>query len=141
MSKRLVVIADSDALIAQANFKDKHHKKAIVISKILNDRQALILYPATTIAETTAYMQRVLNSNATAYSTAEYFTNSRVNILEVNQQTLTKAFGYFSSKASKKNTLFDCIVAALAEKHHADAIFSFDKFYKKRGFKLASELK
>ena len=141
MSKRLVVVADSDALIAQANFEDKHHKKAIVISRILNDKQALILYPVTTIAETTAYMQRVLNSNATAYSTAEYFTDPSVNVLEVNQQILTKAFSYFSSKASKKNTLFDCIVAALAEKHHADAIFSFDKFYKKRGFKLTSELK
>lgn len=42
---------------------------------------------------------------------------------------------------SKHATLFDGIVAAVAEKYQADAIFSFDKFYKRKGFKLASELK
>ncbi len=43
-------------------------------------------------------------------------------------------------KKSKHNTLFDAVVAATAKKYQADAIFSFDKFYKKQGFKLASEL-
>jgi len=47
---------------------------------------------------------------------------------------------YFSSTTSKKNTLFDCIVAVTAEENKADAIFSFDKFYKRKGFKLASEI-
>ena len=47
---------------------------------------------------------------------------------------------YFNPDTSKKNTLFDCTVAAVAEEYKADAIFSFDKFYKSKGFKLASEL-
>jgi predicted nucleic acid-binding protein len=62
------------------------------------------------------------------------------NVVEVNKQTLIKASDYFSPKTSKKNTLFDCIVAALAEEYKADAIFSFDRFYSRNGFKLASEL-
>lgn len=67
-------------------------------------------------------------------------TDPSIQVVEVNQQMLTTALKYFSPSASKKNTLFDCIVAAVVEEHQADAIFSFDKFYKKEGFKLASEL-
>lgn len=63
-----------------------------------------------------------------------------VEVAEINKQTLIHALNYFSPITSKKNTLFDCIVAAVAEEYKADAIFSFDKFYKKKGFKLASEL-
>jgi len=43
-------------------------------------------------------------------------------------------------KKGKHHTLFDAVVAAVADKYQADAIFSFDKFYKSKGFKLASDL-
>ncbi|MBL7150843.1 type II toxin-antitoxin system VapC family toxin [Candidatus Microgenomates bacterium] len=139
MSKFPVVIVDSDALIAQVNPKDIHHQKATQISKKLVDIKARVIYPATTIAEATVHMQRVLNSTAAAYGTVKLMTDPAVQVAEVNQQTLVKALEYFSPKTSKKNTLFDCIVASVAEENEADAIFSFDKFYKKNGFKLASE--
>lgn len=47
---------------------------------------------------------------------------------------------FFKDKASKKDILFDYIVAAAAEEYKTEAVFSFDKFYKKHNFKLASEL-
>lgn len=141
MNKRPIVIADSDAIIAQTNPKDIHHQKANEISQNLIKINAQVLYPTTTIAESTAHMQRVLNSTATAYGTAGLMTSSDAQVIEVNKQTLTNALKFFSPKTSKRNTLFDCIVAAVAEEHKADAIFSFDNFYKKKGFKLASELK
>lgn len=37
---------------------------------------------------------------------------------------------------SKKNTFFDAIVAATAENLGTDAIFSFDDWYPKLGFRL-----
>jgi len=140
MSKNPIVIVDSDALIAQATPADVHHQKAMMTSMLLAEKKTQIFYPVTAIAETTAYVQRVLNSTVVAYQMLEYMTSPSINILEVNQQTLTDAFEFFSPKTSKKNTLFDCIVAALAKKHNAEAIFSFDSFYKKQGFKLASDL-
>lgn len=141
MYKRLIVIADSDAIIAQTNPKDIHHKKAFEISQNLVNLNAQVLYPTTTIAESTAHMQRVLNSTTTAYGTAKLMTSPDAQVVEVNRQTLTNALKFFSPNTSKKNTLFDCIVAAIAEEQKADAIFSFDNFYKKNGFKLAGELK
>lgn len=134
------VIVDADAIIAQVNSDDKHHQAAIKISQSLNKMNAQVIYPSTVIAESNAYMQRVLNSTAGAYGTAVVFTGPGVQVAEVSGETLKHALKYFSPTTSKKNTLFDCIVAAVAEDNNADAIFSFDGFYKRNGFKLASEL-
>lgn len=141
MNKRPIVIVDSDAIIAQTNPQDIHHKKASEISQNLIDLNAQVFYPSTTIAESNAHIQRVLNSTASAYGTAVLLTSQDAQIIEVNKQTLINAVQYFNPRTSKKNTLFDCIVAAVALEYEADAIFSFDKYYKKLGFKLAQDLK
>jgi len=140
MSRQLKVIADADSIIAQAVFNDNHHKKAIQISEFLISTNAQVIYPATAIIEAITYMQRVLNSSNSAYATAIVFTDPDIKVEEVNQKILSRAISYFSPTISKKNTMFDCIVASIAEGYSADAIFSFDKFYKKCGFKLASEM-
>ena len=140
MNKRLTIIVDADAIIAQADPNDLHHQAATLISESLVNTSAQVIYPVTAIAESNAYMQRVLNSTASAYGTAVVFTDPSIQVAEVNQETLRNALRFFSPTTSKKNTLFDCTVAAIAEEYKADAIFSFDKFYKKNGFKLVSEL-
>ena len=140
MNKPLKVVVDADAIIAQVNPYDHHHLIAGSISKYLIEMNAQLIYPSTAVVESNAFIQRPLNSTASAYGTAVVFTNPDVQIAEVNQKTLKNALKYFSPTTSKKNTLCDCIVAAVAEEQKADAIFSFDKFYKKKGFKLASEL-
>lgn len=141
MNKQPVVVVDADAIIGQTDPKDPHHKKATEISQKLLNLNAQIIYPVTAVAEANAYMQRVLNSTTTAYGIAQAMTDPVFNVVEVNKQTLINALDYFSPKTSKKNTLFDCIVAAVAEEYKADAIFSFDKFYESKGFQLATDLK
>ena len=41
---------------------------------------------------------------------------------------------------AKKNTLFDAVVAAIAKRLNADAIFSFDEWYRKIGLTLTDDL-
>lgn len=138
---KIIVIGDADAIIAQTNPDDIHHQTANNISASLKSKDAQVIYPVTAILEAATHMQRVLNSTASAYGTAVVFSNPDIQIVEVNQNTLKSAIKYFDPHTSKKNTLFDCTIAAVAEEYKADAIFSFDKFYKTKGFKLASELK
>ena len=140
MSKPLVIVVDTDAIIAQVKKDDRNHQKAKLTSASLVSLNAQVIYPATTIVETVTFIQRPLNNPPLAYGTAQLMAGSSAQVAEVNQQILNDAMKYFSSTGSKKNTLFDCIVVAIAKKVHADAIFSFDKFYKKQGFKLASEI-
>ncbi len=126
-----IVVVDADAIVAQAYPDDSNHKLAVTISGMLNNFNAQVIYPASAILEATTVLQSRLNSGATAYGTAVAFTDPNIQIAEVNQTTVGRAIKYFSPTTSKKNTLFDCIVAAVAEEYKADAIFSFDKFYKR----------
>jgi len=135
-----VVIVDTDAIVAQAYPNDSNHKLAVSTSKALNESSAQVIYPMTAILEATTVLQGRLSSGATAYGTAVVFTDPNIQVAEVNQETLRNAIKHFSPTTSKKNTLFDCIVVTVAEEYKADAIFSFDHFYKTKGFKLANEL-
>ena len=59
MSKQLVVVIDSDAIIAQTNPDDALHRKTLEVSLKLISLNARILYPASTLAEASAHIQRV----------------------------------------------------------------------------------
>ena len=137
----LIVVVDADAIVAQSYPNDSNHKLAVKVSAVLINLNVQVIYPASAILEATTVLQGRLNSGATAYSTATAFSDSNTHIAEINQTTLTNALKYFSPSTSKKNTLFDCIVAAIAQEYKADAIFSFDHFYVKKGFRLAKDLK
>ena len=108
---------------------------------MINYLNAKVIYQASAILEATTVLQGRLNSGATAYGTAVAFTDPNVHVAGINQAILSSAVKHFSPTTSKKNTLFDCIVAAVAEEYEADAIFSFDHFYRSKGFKLAADLK
>ncbi len=140
VNKSPVVIVDADAIVAQAFPNDSNHQRAVAISNRLNDLNAKAIYPASAVLEATTVLQARLNSGETAYGTAVVFSDPNVQVAEINQSILINALNYFTPTTSKKNTLFDCVVMAVANENKADAIFSFDKLYKKNGFKLASEL-
>ncbi|MEK7458595.1 MAG: PIN domain-containing protein [Patescibacteria group bacterium] len=141
MKVPLIIVVDADAIIAQAFTHDTNHDLAMKISNHLHTVHARMIYPSTAIMEAITVLQTKLNSGATAYGTAVVFTDPHVEVAEVGHEDLQNAVDYFSPTGSKKHTLFDCVIAAIAEKNKADAIFSFDKFYKTKGFTLASELK
>lgn len=46
MSNPPIIVVDADAIIAQTDSQDPHHKTANVISKKLVEMRARILYPA-----------------------------------------------------------------------------------------------
>lgn len=138
--KSSLVVGDADAIIAQANSEDSNHGEAVRIAQEFVSSQVRVIYPVTAVIEAVTHIQRALSSGATAFGAAQLMIDPAVEVVEVNKQVLTSAVKYFSPTTSKKNTLFDCVVAATAEEYNADAIFSFDKFYKSKGFKLASEL-
>ena len=62
------------------------------------------------------------------------------NVQAVDYAILTEAADLFHPNGSKKNTLFDAVVAAIAKRFNADAIFSFDEWYRKMGLTLTDDL-
>lgn len=143
-NKPIVVIVDSDALIAQSNLTDAHHKTAIEISRKLEAVGAKVIYPSTAIFEATTLMHRwnrgEVDMTTVAAGLLSIMSDPSMIVESVDQMTIQGATKYYKPKSSKKNTTFDCAVAAVAEKYKADYIFSWDKFYIAHGFKLAQEL-
>ena len=136
----LIIVADADAIVAQAIATDSNHQLTLSLAQKLADEGAYLLFPTTAIAEAITTLQRKFSDPKLAAATLELLTDASIFIENVDQTVVQEAKKLFDPKASKKNTLFDCIVATIAKKHSADAIFSLDDWYRKLGFKLVSEL-
>ncbi len=133
-------MVDSDALIGSLYSQDQHFKISKQIRVKLAKLNAKLVYPATVIVETATFLQGRLNKPELAEQVIGLVTNQELIIEAIDGEILQEASAFVDFSGSKHNTLFDAIVAAVAKKYKADAIFSFDKFYKSKGFKLASEL-
>ena len=139
-NRTLIIVADADAIVAQAIVSDSNHKFTLKLGQRLANDGAHILFPSTVIAEAVTTLQRKFSDPKLAAATLELFTEHDISIESVDQEVIQEAKKLFNPSLSKKNTLFDCIVATIAKKHNADAIFSLDKWYTKLGFTLVSKL-
>lgn len=136
----MIIIVDSDGLIASLNLDDNHHSSAQKVLAKLVKKEAQLIYPATVIVESVTLLQGRLNKPEFAKLIIQRVNNNLLNIEPVDSKILQQASLLMNFRGSKHHTLFDCIVAVIAEKNNADALFSFDKFYKTKGFRLATEL-
>jgi predicted nucleic acid-binding protein len=131
-----IVIVDSDAFIAYFDAEDVHAPRTLELLEMLAAQEVTLLYPATTIAEATTALQRRLKKPIAAAQLIAQVKAHEFVVEPVDADILDAAAVLFKPHGSKKNTIFDAIVAALAQKHHAQAIFSFDDWYEKVGLRL-----
>lgn len=135
-----IVIGDADSLIALLIENDANNKQAQNTLAKLNKAETAIIYPNTAIAEAiTTLFRKYSNPELAGYLAQEYRENI-FRVEYVDEGIMRLAAKIFNPKGSKKNTFFDAIVAATAKILGTDTIFSFDGWYKKVGFKLASDL-
>lgn len=135
MSK--IAVGDADSLIALVYKEDSNHTRAQKISKSLVSRGYEIIYPNTAILEAITALKRSLNLVRQAHLINQQYQNGIFAIEFISDETQRHASERFEKTVSKKNTIFDCLVAEVAVKLKADYIFSFDSWYAKQGFFLA----
>jgi predicted nucleic acid-binding protein len=140
MSKEALIIIDADAIISFIAVDDANHERAKTIMQQIAASEAYMLFPTTAICEAVTVLKRKLNKSEEAAAIVKKFQSGDFPIQSVDQEILTLAGDFFDPHGSKKNTLFDAVIAAIAKELHADAIFSFDEWYRKQGFTLASDL-
>lgn len=140
MSRETLIIVDADAIISFVAVNDENHLKAKDIMQHLASIEAYLLFPTTAICEAVTVLKRKLNNPEDAAKVVKKFQSGSFPIQAVDQEILTRAGDLFNPYGSKQNTLFDAVIASLAETLDADAIFSFDKWYEKEGFMLATKL-
>ena len=138
MSKKVVV--DSDAIFAIYNPNDPLNTQAIQTFGHLITREFQLIYPTSVLFEIISLFQRVLPTPAVTVRLIEMIRNDQFLIHVIDSKLLKNAALIFKPDGSKKNTLVDCSVAAVAKEIKADGVFSYDEFYLKQGLKLAKDL-
>lgn len=140
-SKSLVIVGDTDGLIAILHEEDTNHRKAVETITRLLDYNAKTVFPLTTILETITTLIRKLNKPDLAAYVVEQITSKALAIENADTDMLNEALKVFNPKASKKKTIFDAMVVACARKLNTNIIFSTDDWYSKLGFTLAIDFK
>ncbi len=135
MSK--VAVGDTDSLIALVSKDDANHIRAKKTSQWLLAQGYEIIYPNTAILETITTLKRALNQPDKAALINKQYQQGAFNIEYIDEDIQLKASQRFEKAISKKNTIFDAVVAQTAILLGADFIFSFDNWYPKEGFLLA----
>ncbi len=135
-----LVIGDADSLIALAYKDDVNHQKARKIAEWLLSGGYQIIYPNTAILEAITALKRALNLPNKAHLIATQYVSGAFVIEYIDEDLQKEASRLFNEKAqSKKNTIFDAVVASVAKKLQAEMIFSFDSWYPKMGFELVGK--
>lgn len=132
-----LAVGDADALIALAVSLDANHQQAVQTNNNLTKQGITIVFPNTAILEAITSLSRALNLAQAAQSVNNQYLKGSLTVEYVDEQIQQRAGEIFAGNKSKKDTIFDAVVAATAEKLGTDLVFSFDHFYKSKGFKLA----
>lgn len=129
------IVGDADSLIALAYKDDINHQKARNLAQEILVKGYQIIYPNTAVLEAITTLKRALSLPDKAHLLARQYLQGAFIVEYVDENLQREATNLFDQKAqSKKNTIFDAIVATVAKKTDADAIFSFDEWYSKLGF-------
>ena len=135
-----LLVGDADSLIALVFKGDANNPKAEDISRMIAAEGYDLIYPVTALTEAITTLKRSMSLTREAHFLNSQYQKGVFNVQYVDEEIVLSASKIFEKTVSKKNTIFDAIVAATAEKLEADAIFSFDDWYPKLGFKLAGDL-
>ena len=134
-------IIDTDALLGIFNTKDALHKNAITVAKELKKKGINTLLLPTTLSEFARLASYQIGMEE-AQEATETLLNSGMSVLELTDDLTKDAVSLYKNQTSKKESLFDCYVMAMAKKLGISHIFSFDEGYTKKvnGFELAKDL-
>jgi predicted nucleic acid-binding protein len=138
----MIVVVDTDAMIAIANPSDPLNTRALLILDKLSDIKSQVLILPTTLSEFALLAKSRLGLIETQMALRLWTEIGKNYILEINHELTKEAINRFHEQTSKNETLFDCFVMAAAKEYKADCIFSFDQGYKKakNNFKLAEDV-
>lgn len=134
------VVIDSDAIYALYNRNDPLHARATLALHKLTVQGFKVVYPSSVLFEAVSLFQRVLSTPIASSKLAEMIDRDQVSIEIIDQELLRESVQLFNPSGSKKNTLVDCSVVAVARRMKAKGVFSYDNFYAKHGLKSAEDV-
>lgn len=127
------ILVDADVLIAIAKVDDTNHERAVATAA-KHTKATLFITPFTIPEAATVLSYRV--SQQAAIQFIEDARRRKFIELPFEVASVEKADEIFLSQKKKGTSWVDCFNAAIYRANRMDAIFSFDRFYKRLGLKI-----
>ena len=141
MNDTLQIFVDSDAFVALAVKNDANHEKAFPLLHLLQEKQVIFFTSNYVFSESiTVISQRESHAAAVTFIENMQLPDSPFQIKRVDEALEEEAILRFKVQTSKNTSYVDCTNISLMKKLDLDAIFSFDKVYRKSGFPLVEDL-
>ncbi len=128
------LLVDSDAFFSLLVKTDANHQRASLLNKRLVASEQQFITVNLVVFETATVLSRKINQQA-ACLFLENISSGKMEIFRIDE-TIEKRAGEIFKKQHRKNTSFiDCVNMAVMERLNLPTIFSFDKIYKRNGFR------
>lgn len=129
------VLLDTDALLAGYLENDASHQKAVKIMKFLDSERAELYVSNLVLLETATILSHRLNQKMATSFLAD-FDNGGFKTIFVDEVLTLLSWRIFKKQTKKGTSFVDCSNLILFGETRFDAIFSFDKFYKRNKLKM-----
>lgn len=135
MPKRISkIFIDADAFVATVNLEDSNHKRAISLSKFVRSRKFEAVTSNFAIGEAiTVISQKTGLAKAIKFGIEVY--QGEILIVDVNRSQQMEALARLAQQKSKNVRFTDFINMVLMDELRIKTIFSFDKHYRKAGYR------
>jgi predicted nucleic acid-binding protein len=128
------ILLDSDILVSLNKTDDPNHAKAKRIQEKYSHVPHIFYLSNLVFSESITVISQKVN-HQTAVNFIKQFQSRKphLNYIYIDQNLEKLAINIFKKQTSKNISFVDCTNIAIYQKYNLDAIFSFDKHYKKNG--------
>ena len=124
------IFVDASAYIASLNKKDINHKRAILLSKALFQKDGEFVTSNTVLHEIYTVLSLKIDK-ALAVHFHKMILKGGLPIIYVDEAIEEEAWVIFEKEKSKNVSFFDCLSFAVIKKFKIKSMFSFDKDFKR----------
>ena len=130
-----MIFVDADAFIGVSISTDPHYRKSTnLFNRLLNSNEALIT--SWDVVDETATKLAKFSSKQTASKFLYFIKKSNIEIKFIDIGLYKRVLNFFMKQTSKNVSVTDCANMVIAKNLGVTTFFSFDRHYKKNGFKL-----
>lgn len=128
-----LIVADSSALVSLAIPTDSNNKKAIKISKQIEQTAHVICVPGDVFSETINVLGKKVGHKGASQIGKKVIDEEKFILRETTPRIRLVAFEKFQIQP-KDVSFTDCLVMAFADEFETKKIFGFDESFRKNGY-------
>ncbi len=135
----MTIYIDSDAFIGIESASDSLHSTAVQLLEQLQGNP-FSLYTSWDVVDEVATKLSYYVSREHSLSFIQFLDEYNIHILYPTKERHRNAVALFSQISSKRVSMTDCMNMTLVTELELDCIFSFDKIYKRQGYKTLEDV-